>query len=227
MYKILIIEDDEKISKMESTLLMKSGYEVRTAFSGTEALLVMEKEEFDLLILDLMLPGLSGEEVLTQIRKSRDVGILCVSAVDDLTRKVDIIRNGADDYITKPFNNDEFLVRVEALLRRSKNNDPVQQNLLTFKDIVMNPEHHTVNVNGIDILLTGKEYAILELLMQNPKKVFTKDNIYESVWMEEYLPEDNAVSVHISNLRNKLASANKTESYIKTVWGIGFKMEKQ
>ncbi len=227
MHKILIIEDDAQISKMEKTLLTKCGYEVKTAFSGTEALLLLEKETFDLLILDIMLPGLAGDEVLAEVRKKQDVAILCVSAIDELGKKIEMIRMGADDYITKPFHNEEFLVRIEALLRRSKNSACKEQNLIQFKDIVMNLENHNVNVNGNDIVLTGKEYGILELLMQNPKKVFTKDNIYESVWQEEYLPEDNAVSVHISNLRNKLAGANKSETYIKTVWGIGFKMEEK
>ena len=227
MYKILIIEDDPNISKMEATFLTKCGYEVKTAFSGTEALLVLEKESFDLLILDIMLPGLTGDEVLTEIRKKQDVAILCVSAIDELEKKIEMIRKGADDYITKPFHNEEFLVRIEALLRRSKGTSKEEQHSLHFKDIIMNTDNHSVNVNGTEIELTGKEYGILELLMQNPKKVFTKDNIYESVWQEEYLPEDNAVSVHISNLRNKLASANKEETYIKTVWGIGFKMEEK
>ncbi len=227
MYRILIVEDDTKISKMESTLLTKCGYEVKNAFSGTEALLVLEKEIFDLVILDIMLPGLMGDEVLTEIRKKQDVAVLCVSAIDEIDKKIELIRKGADDYITKPFHNEEFLVRIEALLRRSKGTASNQQNLIKFKDIAMDIDNHSVSVHDKNIDLTGKEYAILELLMQNPKKVFTKDNIYESVWQEEYLPEDNAVSVHISNLRNKLASANKTESYIKTVWGIGFKMEEK
>lgn len=227
MYKILIVEDDIRISKMESTLLTKCGYEVKTAFSGTEALLVLEKEHFDLVILDIMLPGMTGDEVLAEIRKKQDVAILCVSAIDALEKQIDMMRKGADDYITKPFHNEEFLVRIEVLLRRSKGAATSQKNLVQFKDIVMDVDNHSVTVNDKEIELTAKEYDILELLMQNPKKVFTKDNIYESVWQEEYLPEDNAVSVHISNLRNKLATANKNETYIKTVWGIGFKMEEK
>ncbi len=227
MYKILIVEDDIQISKMEATLLTKCGYEVKNAFSGTEAMLVLEKERFDLLILDIMLPGMSGDEVLTEIRKKQEVPILCVSAIDELEKKIEVIRKGADDYITKPFHNEEFLVRIEALLRRSQSAASEQRNLVHFKDIIMDIDNHNVSVNGQDIELTGKEFAILELLIQNPKKVFTKDNIYESVWQEEYLPEDNAVSVHISNLRNKLAAVNKEQTYIKTVWGIGFKMEEK
>lgn len=227
MYKILVVEDDIKINKMEVTLLNKCGYEVKPAFSGTEALLVLEKETFDLVILDIMLPGMTGDEVLAEIRKKQEIAVLCVSAIDELEKKIDMIRMGADDYITKPFHSEEFLVRIEALLRRSQNNICGKNNLIHYKDIVMDIENHNVNVNGLDIDLTAKEFAILELLIQNPKKVFTKDNIYESVWMEEYLPEDNAVSVHISNLRNKLACANRNQTYIKTVWGIGFKMEEK
>lgn len=226
MSQILLVEDDPQINQMEQTLLRKKGYNVISAFSGTEALLWLDKSNFDLVILDLMLPGLSGKEVLAKIRQKQDIVVLCVSAIDVMDTKVEMIREGADDYLTKPFHNEEFLVRIEALLRRNHGRT-VNNRILTFKDITLDNENHVVSVNGKQLILTAKEFAILELMMQNPKKVFTKDNIYESVWQEAYLPEDNAVNVHISNLRSKLAEANKEETYIKTIWGIGFKLSEE
>lgn len=227
MDKILIVEDNMEIQNMETELLRKSGYETVSAFSGTEALLLLEKEQFDLVLLDLMLPGLAGEEVLAKIREQSDMGVLCVSALEAVETKVKLMRLGADDYIVKPFENSELLVRMEAILRRVRRNKGETKSggdTMTFKDIVVESENHIVTVAGQQLELTKKEYEILELLMRNPNKVFTKENIYESVWGDSYMPEDNAVNVHVSNLRKKLVAAGKEEEYIKTVWGIGFKM---
>ncbi len=225
MSRILLVEDDQEISKMEQTLLTRYNYDVTAAYSGTEALLLLEHKEYDIVLLDLMLPGLSGEEVLDKIRGINDIPVMCISAKDGISDRVGVIRAGADDYITKPFNNEELLVRIEALLRRSKKNSKSEDNkVITFKDIVLNIDNYTVTVSDNKVELTNKEYGILELLMSNPKKVFTKDNIYESVWNEEYIPDDNSVNVHISNLRNKLNECNSEINYIKTVWGIGFKL---
>lgn len=222
MNKILIVEDDPQINKMIQTLLRKNKYEVVAAFSGTEALLLLEKEPFYLVLLDLMLPGLSGEEVLTKINKLQ-IPVICVSAKDDLDTKLELMRNGADDYITKPFNNEELIVRIAAVLRRmDKGSLPDKTYIYKFKDLVLDSENHIVTIKDKSIELTVKEYRILELLISNPKKVFTKQNIFESVWAEEYLFDERVVTVHVSNLRNKL---NNGESYIKTVWGIGYKMQ--
>ncbi|MEG2985695.1 MAG: response regulator transcription factor [Peptostreptococcaceae bacterium] len=222
MIKILIVEDDPKISKMLQTLLTKNQYEVSSAFSGTEAILLLKNESFDLILLDLMLPGLSGEEVLTKINEQFATPVICVSAKDDLNTKIESIQGGADDYITKPFNNEELLVRIGAVLRRVnkglKNNNT---KVFKFKDLVLDSENYSVVINDKPIELTVKEYSILELLITNPKKVFTKQNIFESIWSEEYVDE-RAVTVHVSNLRNKL---NDGDKYIKTVWGIGYKMQ--
>lgn len=222
MIKILIVEDDPKISKMLQTLLTKNQYEISSAFSGTEAILLLKNESFDLILLDLMLPGLSGEEVLTKINEQFETPVICVSAKDDLNTKIESIQGGADDYITKPFNNEELLVRIGAVLRRVnkglKNNNT---KVFKFKDLVLDSENYSVVINDKPIELTVKEYSILELLITNPKKVFTKQNIFESIWSEEYVDE-RAVTVHVSNLRNKL---NDGDKYIKTVWGIGYKMQ--
>lgn len=239
MAKILIIEDNMEIHQMETELLQKSGYETVSAFSGTEGLLLMEREDFDLIILDLMLPGLPGDEVLKKIREEKSTGILCVTAIDSTESKVRLMKLGADDYLVKPFNYDEFLVRVEALLRRSggawnsssgagntSERGASRQNgtPLTFRDITILPESHEVMVGDKNVDLTRKEFEILLLFVTYPTKVFTKENIFESVWGENYIPEDNSVTVHVSNIRKKLSAAGGADDYIKTVWGIGFKL---
>ena len=222
MAKILIVEDNMEIHEMEKLLLTKSGYETVSAFSGTEALLQVQREAFDLVILDLMLPGLSGGEVLSSIREESNVPFLCVTAVDSVESKVELMKMGADDYLVKPFNYDEFLVRVEAILRRTQTLPETRR--LKFRDLEINPENREVTVHGNRVDLTRKEYEILELLVTYPTKVFTKDNIFETIWGEQFLPEDNSVNVHVSNIRKKLTAAGGTDDYIKTVWGIGFKL---
>lgn len=232
---ILVVEDDNDINHMLSELLEGRGYGVKSAFSGTEALLLMEREtEKEVpaaVILDLMLPGMTGEELLAHI-KSIDAGIAVIvaSAKDDVHTRVELLRAGADDFVVKPFDTDELLARLEAVLRRNGQGKQCGsamqgENRLVYKDIVMQPEDFGITVSGQEISLTRREYLILELLLRNPGKVFTKNNIYESVWNEEYLGEDNAVNVHISNIRQKLAKVNHEETYIQTVWGIGFKMK--
>ena len=237
MAKILIIEDNMDIHQMEKDLLEKSGYETVSAYSGTEALLRVKMEHFDLIILDLMLPGLSGDEVLQKIREEKRTAILCVTAVDSVDSKVKLMKLGADDYLVKPFHYEEFLVRVEALLRRSSLNEKDQtggpkvkdtpKEILHFRDIEIRPDSHEALVSGKELELTRKEFEILELMIRYPQKVFTKENIFETVWGEQYFPEDNSVNVHISNIRRKLSAAGGSDDYIKTVWGIGFKLSEE
>ena len=225
---VLIVEDNSEINQMLTELLQDSGYKVKAAFSGTEALLCIEKEMPQAVILDLMLPGMSGEELLGKIKALQsDISVLVTSAKDAVHTKVELLRAGADDYMVKPFDTDELLARLEAVLRRNGSGSyPGQEGkALTFKDIIIEPDKHRVTVAGQEIALTRREYLILELLVSNPQKVFTKNNIYESVWNEEFVGEDNAVNVHISNIRQKLSKVNEKETYIQTVWGIGFKMK--
>ena len=198
---ILLVEDDSGIGNMLVSLLTQNGYAVSRADSGTEAILLIEKNAYDLVLLDLMLPGMNGKEVLVRIRRSSGVPV---------------------DYVTKPFHPDELLARMEALLRR--NNARPMGRVFRFKDITLNPSTFEVKVGETPVGLTKREYLILELLMSNPNKVFTKNHIFESVWNESFLGEDNAVNVHISNIRQKLAKINSSQPYIQTVWGIGFKM---
>lgn len=221
---ILIVEDDNEINHMLSALLQSSGYMTQSAYSGTEALLYLEKQEMRAVILDLMLPGMAGEELLKKI-KERDpaLPVIVASAREDVQTRVELLRAGADDYIVKPFDTEELLARLEVALRRSGGGKRSRK--IVFKDIVIEPEEYRVRVSGEEVALTRREFLILELLMSNPNKVFTKNNIYESVWNEEFVGEDNAVNVHISNIRQKLAKVNSNETYIQTVWGIGFKMK--
>lgn len=227
--KVLIVEDDTDISEMIKDLLLQNKYEPYTAYSGTEAMMCLEKMEYDIILLDLMLPGMSGEQVLEQIKNTKIgenhvFGVIAISAKDDTSSKINVLRNGADDYITKPFDTEELLARIEVVLRRTSKEMPKKHNILSYKDIQIDRENIQVFLGDTIINLTKREYLILELLMSNPNKVFTKNNIYESVWNEEFLGEENAVNVHISNIRQKLAKENPNESYIQTVWGIGFKM---
>ncbi len=236
---ILIVEDDNDISHMLKELLQQNGYETAQAFSGTEALFYIEKELPAALILDLMLPGMNGEDLLSKIKKEHpEVAVIISSAKEDIQTRVSLLRAGADDYIVKPFDVDELLARLEAVLRRSGKSIPAdnpaenmsangdnKKSTIQYKDIQIEPEEFRVTVAGEEVRLTRREYLILELLMKNPGKVFTKNNIYESVWNEEFFGEDNAVNVHISNIRQKLAKVNANETYIETVWGIGFKMK--
>lgn len=225
---ILIVEDDNEINHMLSALLQSGGYMTQSAYSGTEALLYLEKQEARAVILDLMLPGMTGEELLQKI-KERDpaLPVIVASAREDVQTRVELLRAGADDYIVKPFDTEELLERLEVALRRSsgKSGGEKQSGKIVFKDIEIEPEEYRVRVSGQEVALTKRELLILELLMSNPNKVFTKNNIYESVWNEEFVGEDNAVNVHISNIRQKLAKVNSDETYIQTVWGIGFKMK--
>ncbi|WP_392885411.1 response regulator transcription factor [Eubacterium limosum] len=222
---ILIVEDDVNISNMLVDLLTHSGYTADTAYSGTEALFCLEKKSYALILLDLMLPGMSGEEVLKSLRQTSDTLVIAVSAKDDSPTKISLLKNGADDYITKPFNNEELLARIEALLRRNSGNTGLSGKTLTYKGLTLNPSTYEVYLKGQPLSLTKREYKILELLMQNPQRVFSKNVIYETVWEDLFLGEDNAINVHISNLRQKLAKIDPDEAYIQTVWGIGFKMK--
>lgn len=220
--QVLVAEDDNDINNMLRDLLENAGFAVEQAFSGTEAVRLMAGG-FDLVMLDLMLPGLAGEEVLKRIRETSDTPVIVVSAKDDKSSKVGLLKSGADDYVTKPFDTDELLARIEALLRRKGKTE--DEKILRYKNIEINTVTFEASVSGAAVMLTKREFLILQLLMSNPKKVFTKNNIFESVWNEPFLGEDNSINVHISNIRNKLSKAGGEDKYIQTVWGIGFKMD--
>ena len=185
--------------------------------------------DYDLILLDLMLPGLTGEEFIAELRKSRTMPIIVLSAKAGLESRVNVLKLGADDFIPKPFDNAEVLARVEAQLRRYRQfSSPAggEKHVLTWGDLTLDKDSITVTAAGKDVPVTAREFEILALLMSYPKKVFTREQLYEQVWGGEYFGDDNTVNVHISNLRAKLAKVSSTE-YIKTVWGIGFKMNEE
>ena len=227
--EILIIEDDKDINDLLATALSKAGYRTRQAWSGTEGelLLKLDREAYALVLLDLMLPGLSGEELLARIRQmDASLPVIILTAKDELDEKINLLVAGADDYITKPFDNQELLVRIEAVLRRfQKSTTPNNSKILRFKDLSLDTEAMEAKIRNTPITLTRYEYLILQLLMSSPSKVFTKNNIFESVWNENFIGDDNAINVHIGNLRKKFAKVNPEEKYIQTVWGLGFKMQ--
>lgn len=224
-YKILVVEDETDISGLLVRILKEAGYQTVQAFSGTEAGLLLDRDIPDMILLDLMLPGMSGEELLHEIREQRryDMPVLILSAKSAVNDKVTLLKMGADDYITKPFEPEEVLARVEAALRRA-GKEPNMVKTLTHKKLKLYPESRKVTVNGTELILTAHEYDILYLLMQNPQKVYSRENLYELVWKGGYYGENNTVNVHVSNLRKKLKEADALEEYIRTVYGIGFKL---
>ena len=221
---ILVVEDDPAINALLCRIAGDAGYDCRGAFSGSEAALLAEKYDYDLILLDLMLPGLTGEEFIHQLRKGKTMPIIVLSAKAGLEDRVNVLKLGADDFIPKPFDNAEVLARIEAQLRRYKKFSGLGGgSLLHWGDLTLDRERITASISGTELALTAREFEILALLMEDPKKVYTREQIYERVWGEEYMGDDNTVNVHISNLRAKLSKASERE-YIKTVWGIGFKM---
>lgn len=230
-YRVLIVEDDNEIGDLLDKYLSNNGYKTDRAMNGLEAINKIEKEDYSLVLLDIMLPFKSGDQVLQKVRESKDVPVIIISAKDMVQTKIDVMRMGADDYITKPFDLDEVLVRVEAVLRRSAGSFGAGQGAakdkkLVHKNLEMDTTAARVMVNGQEITLTSKEYAILELLLKNPDKMFSKSNIYESIWEDSYIYDDNTLMVHISNLRNKLKDVDPEEEYIETIWGMGYRLAK-
>lgn len=222
MAKILIIEDDTNINNMVSEYLTGSGYLCTQAFSGSEGALRFSMEEFDLILLDLMLPGMTGEELIRTF--AGKVPVIVLSAKNELDSKVELLTARANDYICKPFDLKELLVRVQVQLRSLPASKlPDAQMELHYKDWILDPETQEMTAAGLPVELTLHEFRILELLMKHPKKVFTKQLIYEYAWEEDYFVEDKTINVHISNIRSKL-KPSQTDSYIQTVWGMGFKL---
>ena len=217
MKRILIIDDDIHIGNVLEEMLSKEGYQIFRAYSGTEALFVLSKSKPDLVLLDLMLPGLNGEDVLPQIK---GIPIIVVSAKVDIDNKVDVLLGGAVDYVTKPFNMRELLARISVHLRNSES--VLVSSELTFADIVLNTNTHIAKIDNTEIKLTRTEYAILKLLMQNPTQVVTKSLLLDRISTDTPDCTESSLKMHISNLRKKLREENNKD-YIEAVWGIGFK----
>ena len=244
MPNILIVEDDININNLLCEVLRKAGYTCEQAFSGTEAKLLLNIKEkaYTLVLLDLMLPGASGEEVLKEIRKQGRLPVIVLTAKDSIDDKIGVLTDGADDYITKPFEIREVLARIQVQLRHIEAEtkseaeaeteviikDGIQEGQgsgrLEFRDMVLTRSTFEVSIGGRVLpKITKQEFAILELLLKNPKQVFSKEDIFEYAWDEPYMGETKTLDVHISNIRKKIKNVTPDE-YIETIWGIGYRL---
>lgn len=217
--ELLIVEDNDDINAMICQYLQKSGFVCTQAYAGTEGFLYFQQKDFDLIILDLMLPGMDGETLLHKIRETSDIPIIVLTARDSLHSKVEVLGSGADDYLCKPFELEELLARIQVQFRKRNK----QSGRLVFKNLKLDGSLYDAYVNNLPLGLTKHEYFILELLMKNPKRVFTKQEIYQYAWNDDYFGDDKTINVHMSNLRKKISKYTRDE-YIRTIWGIGFKM---
>lgn len=230
---ILIIEDDTSVNKMLSKLLQQNGYNTISAYSGTEGVLV-HNDSVDLIILDIMLPGKNGDEIIEELKQKKEVPIIISSAKVDVDSKVKALMMGADDYITKPFSNEELLARIAVRLRNFEGNNKNCWNicnnekarLIEYKDIIIGADDFSAKCNGIEMDLSKHEFMLLKLLVENYNRTCTKSMIYDCVWNYDESVDDNTLNVHISKLRKKLRQCNPDIDYIETVWGIGYRMRK-
>ena len=225
-HKILIVEDDKEIRTMLADFLEQNDYEVWVAAEGLAASAQLKERQYDLILMDLMLPFISGEQLIAELRKTSQTPVVVLSAKTMLETRLEVLRLGADDYILKPFDLKEVLVRMEVVLRRSSGTAPGadQDNALCCGDLRLSLSENSVSYQGQPLSLTAKEMHLLKLFMENPKKVYTKANLYETVWEDVYYYEDNTINVHISNLRNKLKKSTG-QDFIETVWGIGYRLK--
>lgn len=226
--RVLIVEDDENINNLLREALTKHGLNCTQAFSGTEGLIVFKGDKFDLVLLDLMMPGMDGQTLTQRIREVSQVPIIIVSAKSNVDSKVDLLTTGADDFIGKPFELKELIARVDVQLRRkesSEDSGAKEARIMQFKDLVLDEDKYAVTVSGNDIGLTRQEFKILELFLKYPGKVFSKREIYEYAWNDVYIGEDKTINVHISNIRTKIKKHSEDE-YIDTIWGVGFRLSK-
>ena len=234
MEKILIVDDEKEIRNLVEIYLKGEGFETVKAGDGEEALKVLEEEkDIDLIILDLMMPKLNGIEACLKIREQRDMPIIMLSAKSEDVDKILGLNMGADDYLTKPFNPLELVARVKSQLRRynkfnSLKNSEVEEDKdkIIIDELLIDLDTHSVYVDDKEIKLTPTEFDILVLLAQNRGKIFSIENIYESVWNQEFMESDNTVMVHIRRIREKIEENSRKPKYIKTVWGVGYKIDK-
>ncbi len=220
--RIAIIEDEPDIRRLLRDFLEKNGCTVMEAPDGKAGSKLLAEEQFDLILMDLMLPGISGERLIAELRTHSVTPVIVISARSMTETRIEVLRLGADDYIIKPFDLNEVLVRIEVVLRRTGGAQLPET--LCYAGLTLYPAENRVCYNGEPISLTAKEFGLLVLFMEHPQKVYSKANLYESVWNEEYCYEDNTVSVHVSNLRSKLKKAAGCD-LIETVWGIGYRMK--
>lgn len=225
---ILLVEDDREISSLVADQLERENFRVVTAFDGEEALAVFEKEEIDLVLLDLMLPKLNGMEFLKKIRETSLIPVLIISAKGSDIDKALGLGFGADDYISKPFSMIELTARVNAAIRRATQYQTVENQseseTIRYKDLTLDLKTFSAHIKGQFIKLTSKEFHMLKLLMTNPSRVYTKEQIYQLIWEDDYFGNENVINVHIRRLREKIEEDPSRPKYIQTIWGIGYKL---
>ena len=221
MNNILVVEDDKEICLMIKDYLERYNYHVASLLTGANAVENVKRLKPDLIILDLMLPFISGDELLRNIRKFSDVPVIVISAKSLTYNKIELLRLGADDYLTKPFDLGELLARIERNLLRSQKATPALQ--ISAGDLCIDTFSKTVTISGEVISLTAREYQIIELLAKYPDKVFSKQNLYESIWQEPFAKDNDVINTHVSNLRKKLKGENNR---VETVWGLGYRFIK-
>ena len=224
MARILQIEDNEDIQSILFNLFSEE-HDIIQAYSGTEGELLFQNQEIDLVLLDIMLPGKGGEEVLKFIRQRSTVPVIMLTALGDKHLISQYLLDGANDYIVKPFDLEEVYARVSVQLREHIKGSSTTENIYQVKNIKINPDSFEVSCNGKTIRLGKKEFQILYTLLQNPKKIFTKEDLYETVWEAPYLSGDNTLNAQLSNLRKKLAQVDESSEYIETIWGLGVRLK--
>ncbi|NMM61814.1 response regulator transcription factor [Clostridium sp. P21] len=223
---ILVVDDDKSIRNLIKVYLENEGYNIFEASNGAEALVMINENDFDLVILDVMMPILDGISACIKIRESYTMPIIFLSAKDEEIDKIQGLTVGADDYVSKPFGSMELIARVKAQLRRYKkfNAEPQNSSIVTIEDLTINFYTHEVTVRGDKVKLTPKEFDILECLARNRGMVFSVQKLYEVIWKEEFVVSDTSIVVHITNLRQKIEVDPKGPKYVKTVWGVGYKI---
>lgn len=227
--KVLVVDDEEKIREVVRLYLEKEGYAVGEATDGREALDLVEREKWDLIVLDLMMPGIDGWSVCKEVRKTTAVPIIMLTARDAEMDRILGLELGADDYVVKPFSPRELVARVKAVLRRSQVTAAAAQSAktatLSYPGLSIDPESHRVLVNGKPVNLTPKEYDLLYQMARSPHRTFTREGLLEAVWGYDYLGDTRTVDTHVNRLRDKLLKITGSKYYIATVWGIGYKFE--
>ena len=224
--RILIVEDDKEIGALLCDFLGQNDFETIIAREGRTAERLLREQEFDIALMDLMLPFISGEQLIQDFRKYSDKPVIILSAKSMMETRLEMLRAGADDYILKPFDLNEVLVRIEVVMRRSGNSTEEESGILSVGKLRLDCNENYVTCDGVPVSLTSKEMQLLKLFLQHPKKVYTKANLYETVWNDTYYYEDNTINVHMSNLRSKLKKAGG-DDYIETVWGIGYRLKEE
>lgn len=225
MTRILVVEDEASFSEALAYLLTKEGFEVSVAENGADAITEFARNGADLVLLDLMLPGLSGVEVCRQIRSYSQVPIIMLTAKDDEVDKVVGLEIGADDYVTKPYKSRELVARIRAVLRRQGNSEEVFESVLTAGGVSMDVERHMVSVRGANVALPLKEFELLEMLLRNAGRVLTRGQLIDRIWGSNYVGDTKTLDVHIKRIRAKIEEDPADPSIITTVRGLGYKYE--